>query len=159
MNDDILNTLLKDTYTISLLKHRLRILKSNLLRKFFGGEAPEQLSAQELDWLNSLPSSFYQKFNKDNVYQIFDALEVKINSMPVLLIYIPFEADNQAIYQIGMTLRKSFTTLSLFEIKINPALIAGCALSFQGIYRDYSIRAKIEEKKTAILESLKRFKR
>ncbi|MBI2338374.1 F0F1 ATP synthase subunit delta [Candidatus Daviesbacteria bacterium] len=160
MNDEILNTITKDTFTLTLLKHRLRILKSNLLKKIFGSEAPaEQLSVQEANWLSSLPASFYQKFNKDNVYQIFDAIETKINSMPVLLIYIAFEADDQTIYQIGMNLKKSFTSITLFDIKVNPALIAGCALSFGGIYRDYSLKAKIEDKKSEILESFKKFLR
>lgn len=79
--------------------------------------------------------------------------------MPVLLIYIAFEADDQTIYQIGMNLKKSFTSITLFDIKVNPALIAGCALSFGGIYRDYSLKAKIEDKKSEILESFKKFLR
>lgn len=160
MDQEILNTLLNDTFTFTLLKHRLRILKTNLLKNFFVDQSPaEQFSPEDLNWLNSLPSSFYQKFNKDNVYQIFEAIEAKVNTMPVLLIYIPFEGDNQTIYQIGTLLRKNFTDLSLFDTKFDPRLIAGCALSWKGIYKDYSLRAKIEEKKKEILEGFKRFLR
>ena len=34
--DEILAIILKDTYSLSQLKTRLRILKSNLLKTFFG---------------------------------------------------------------------------------------------------------------------------
>lgn len=160
MDQEILNTLLKDTFTLTLVKHRLRILKNNLLTKHFGSETPaEQLSNEDQNWLNSLPPAFFQKFTKDNVYQIFEQIEAKINSMPLLLIYLPFEATDQAVFQIGSFIRQNFTSLSLFDIKFNPNLIAGCALSFRGIYRDYSLKAKIEERKSQILESFRKFLR
>ncbi len=160
MDQEILNTLLKDTFTQTSLKHRLRILKTTLLKKIFGSEAPnEQLSAEDLNWLNSLPASLYEKFNKDNVYQTFEQIETEVNSMPLLLVYLPFEANDQAISQVGGFIRKNFTNLSLFDIKFNPELIAGCALSWKGIYHDYSLKAKIEEKKGQILENFKKFLR
>lgn len=163
MTDDVLTIILKDTFTLALLKHRLRILKSNLLRNFFEPGAykkpNETISPQDLNWLNSLPPSLYQQFTKDNVYQIFEAIEAKVNSIPVLLIYLPFEADNQAIYQIGTFLQKNFDSLFLFDTKFNPALIAGCALSWKGVLRDYSLRARIEEKKAEIMTGFKKFLR
>ena len=68
--NDLMPVLLKDTYSLSQLKHRLRILKTNLLKSFFGGQA-ESIPPADLNWLKSLPSPFYTNFTKDNVYKIF----------------------------------------------------------------------------------------
>lgn len=158
MDQEILNKLLENTFTATLLKHRLRILKTILLKNLFGGEAQtEQLVPRDMDWLNSLSPAFVQQFNKDNVYQIFNDIEAKLKSIPVLIIYLPFDANDQTIYQIGSFIRKTFNNLYLFDNKFNPELIAGCALSWKGHYQDYSLKAKLTEKKEQILENFRKF--
>lgn len=158
--NEILNTILKDTYTLTQLKHRLNILKSYLLNSFFSsGTQNEALSSPDLNWLKSLPPTFYQQFTKDNVYKIFADLESKINQFQPLIIYLTFEPDDAAISQIGAFARKTFKDLLLLDTKFDPNLIAGAALVWKGIYKDYSLRAKIEERKTEMLESFKKFLR
>lgn len=158
--NDILNTILKDTFSLSLLKHRLNILKTNLIKTFFGSNTEElSLSAEDLNWLKSLPLSFYQQFNKDNVYKIFSDLETEIVKLKVLTMHLTFEPDEATLGQIGIFARKTFDPILLLDIKLNPSLIAGTALVWKGTYRDYSLLAKIEEKKPEILEGFKKFLR
>lgn len=166
MDQYILTTILKNTYSQSQLKHRLNILKSNLLKTFFsglqGGSEPESLSLskEDLSWLKSLPSDFYQKFNKDNVYQIFAGLEGQINKVAVLTIYLTFEPDEVSLMQIGDYARKTFANPTLLlDIKYDPRLIAGAALTWKGVYKDYSLKARINERKLVILDSFKKFLR
>lgn len=159
MDQDILTTILKDTYSQSQLKHRLNILKSNLLKTFFsgpqGGSEPE-----DLNWLKSLPSDFYHKFNKDNVYQIFSGLDGQINTVTVLTIYLTFEPDEASLTQIGDYARKTFANPTLLlDIKYDPRLIAGAALTWKGVYKDYSLKARINERNLVILDSFKKFLR
>ena len=156
--DEVLNAILKDTYTYTHLKHRLRVLKSYLISKLFTS-TPPPLETSDDDWLNSLQPNFYQQFNKDNVYQIFSDLEAKIAQSPKLLVYIPFTAPYQTVAQIGQFIRSLFGKDLLFDTKFNPDLIAGCAISWHGVYRDYSLRAKIDQRKGEILESFKKFLR
>lgn len=159
--DDILATILKNTYSQSSLKHRLRLLKSCLLQGFFGADTdnPPPL-ADDLKWLKSLPPDFYQKFTKDNVYEIFSALEKLSADLKVLTIYLTFEPDELTLNQLGTTARNNFNfPVLLLDIKIDPNLIAGAALSWKGVYRDYSLRAKLEGKKSEISESFRRFLR
>lgn len=157
--DDILNIILKDTFTLTQLKTRVRVLKSNLLKTFFGGETKLTLSPQDLSWLKSLPPSFYQQFTKDNVYKIFVDLENKIQNLKLLTIYLTFEPDDVVVKEIGIMVRKTFGSFLPLDIKYDPTLIAGCALVWKGVYRDYSLRAKIEERKGEILEGFKKFLR
>ena len=158
--NDLLTTILKDTYTLAQLKHRLKILKTQFLETFFGGiSLSESNSAQDLNWLKVLPSEIYQKFTKDNVYKIFEDLEKAVTKKQVLTIYLTFEPDDAAISQISTFARKNFGESLLLDTKLDPNLIAGAALSWKGVYRDYSLRAKIDQRKGEILESFKKFLR
>ncbi len=157
--NDILNTILKDTFSLTAFKHRVNLLKSNLLKTFFGGESTPTLSPSDLNWLKSLPVNFYQNFNKDNVYQIFSELEEKEGKLPTLTIYLTFEPDEATVANIGAFARNTFKLPLMLDIKLDPILIAGAAISFKGVYKDYSLRAKIEEKKGEILQNFNKFLR
>lgn len=158
--NDILNTILKDTFTLTELHHRLRILKSYLLNSFFAGQKTSEIySAEDSTWLKSLPSPIYQKFTKDNIYEIFSELEEDSKKLPILTMYLSFEADDPVFAQIGTLVRKTFDSSVLLDGKFDPTLIAGCALSWKGIFRDFSLRAKIKAEEAEILESFKKFLR
>lgn len=159
--NDILAIILQDTYSLSQLKTRLRTLKSNLLNTFFGGESQNlNLTTQDLNWLKSLPESFYQKFTKDNVYQILEKMEKGIPNLATLTMYLTFEPDDATLAQIGSVARKTFNSPSLIlDIKLDLNLIAGVALVWKGVYRNYSLRSKIESRKLEILEGFKKFLR
>lgn len=160
--EDILTIILKDTYSLTQLRHRLRILKSNLLNTFFGGNpasASEIMPPQDLEWLKSLPPAFYQKFNKNNVYQVFTDLEGQITRLQTLVMYLPFEPDYPTLNQIGAFARKTFSPNLLLDIKLDPNLIAGTAFSWKGMLRDYSLRAQLAERKQEILQEFKKFLR
>lgn len=159
--NDILNTILETTYSLTQLKHRVRLLKSYLEKAIFSAQAKEENANQaDLNWLNSLPDNFFKNFNKDNIYQIFQILEPQIAKLPVLIIYLAFEADDQVLSQLGPMVRKTQQNPHLLiDVKVDPDILAGCALSWKGMYKDYSLRAKIEEKKSEIMENFKQFLR
>src|SRR3989344_62688 len=138
--NNILDIILKDSYTLNLVKHRVKTLKSYLISQLFSREKAA-LESEDLIWLNSLDTSFYQQFSKDNIYEIFSDIEAKIGLLPLLNIYVPFATNAQVISQIGQYLRNTFGKIILFDTKFDPNLIAGCALSWKGIYRDYSLRS------------------
>ena len=73
--NNILNTILKDSYTLTQLKHRLAVLKADLLQNLYGNQMNQKFEAQDVNWLKSLPANFYQSFNKDNTTTLFSDLE------------------------------------------------------------------------------------
>ncbi|MBI4039191.1 hypothetical protein HY384_04535 [Candidatus Daviesbacteria bacterium] len=156
---DLLNSILKDTYSISELKHRLRILKNYLSESFFGGQKVELTGVEDTNWLKSLPAQFFQSINKDNIYNIFTNLEADVKKLTILTMYLTFEPDTTTISQIGTFARKNFGPSLLLDIKFDPNLIAGTALVWKGNYQDYSLRSKMAQKKEEILESFKKFLR
>lgn len=160
MNPDLLSTILMSTYSLTQLRHRVRILKLNLIKTFFGSSAENlALSPSDLNWLKSLPADFYQRFTKDSVYQIFADLEEKSKHLPILTMYLAFEPDEATLNQIGLFVRKAFGLVLLLDVRLDPSLIAGTALAWKGVYRDYSLRTKIDSKKSEILQGLHKFLR
>lgn len=160
MDQEIITTILADTFSLTQFKTRVRLLKASLLKAFFGGEN-EGLAPypHDLNWLKALPDSFYQKFTKDNMYQIFTTIEQEVAKLPVLTIYLTFETDNATISSIGTFARKMFGPTIMLDLKFDPNLIAGTALAWKGVYKDYSLRAKIESNKDEILQNFKKFLR
>lgn len=155
--DAILQKILENTYTLSQLKHRVRTLHEYLSSKLFAPQTPLQLEPGDSTWVNSLGNGFLGQFNKDNINKIFTGLDTYIRQLKPLVIYVAFEPTDESNGQIGQILRKEFTNHKIFDAKIDPKLIAGCALSLNGIYKDYSLRLKVESEKAKILESFKRF--
>lgn len=156
--NDLLNAILTNTYSLTQLKHRLNILKTYLVKAFFGETEQLPLSREDLTWLNSLPEQIYQKFNKDNVYQIFDELQQLSSKLTPLTIYLTFDPDDATLAQIAGYVRKVFANpFLIIDTKFDPKLIAGCSLAWKGVLKDYSLRSRIEEKKMEILANFKKF--
>ncbi len=153
---DILTTLLTNTYTVQDLRHRVRILKSHLENILFGHHT-EQLSPEDSRWIGSLPHSFTNQFNKDNVYPLFDQLEDQIKKLNPLVIYLAFEPGQEQIEKIGQWFKKNLAKLPVFEIKVDPGLLGGVALVNSGVYKDYSLRSKIQEQEETILAEFKKY--
>lgn len=156
--NEILAFILKNTYSLKQLHHRLAILKSYLLKTFFGStEQTVPPSKEDLIWLQNLPENFYQQFNKTNVYQLFKDIESEASRIVPLTIYLTFDPDDQTLAQMGTYARNFFGENTVLDTKIDSTLIAGCSLSFKGIQKDYSLRGKIEERKQEILDSFKKY--
>lgn len=154
--NEILNTILKDSFTLAQLKHRIRVLKVYLESALFGGQNPKLITS-DFSWLSALGQPLMTQFTKDNLYQKFQEMEEVVAKLPILIIYLPFETTDAANLQIGSYLRKAYNRIILLDPKLDPKLLAGCALVWNGVYKDYSLRIKIEERKGEILESFKKF--
>lgn len=153
---DILNIILQNTYSLSQLKHRLGLLKAYLEQQIFGG----QTSPAALDpWINTLDKNLLSGFNKDNLSLTFENLQTQISNLETLTLYLNFEPDESTLTQLGEMVRKTFGRTIMMDIKYDPNLIAGAALVWRGLYKDYSLRSKIEAKKGEILNSFQAFLR
>lgn len=160
MEDKLFSTILNETYTQASLNRRLRALRTYINLRLFTkemGPKAEDFDPDDLHWLISLGDDFYLKFNKDNFDNLLDAFEKKIPNLPVLTIFIPFDMPGGEQIHMGELLRKRYGRGFLFEIKHDGELLAGCALVWKGVYRDYSIRHRIEENKARVLANLKGF--
>ncbi|MDO8618932.1 MAG: hypothetical protein Q7R49_03210 [Candidatus Daviesbacteria bacterium] len=154
MDNNILLKFLERNYYRGQINGRLNVLKNYLQKQFFNSPQ-SQTSTEDSEWLKSLGEDFFKNFTTLNVYQVLSKLEKDIKLLQTLTIYVPFEMPDGEKDKLGLWLRGNFKKDLIFEIKLDPALIGGTALSWKGIYRDYSLRAKIDQNHEAILSSLK----
>lgn len=154
--NDILNLMMENTYTLPDLKHRLRILKGYLENQVFGNK-DHIFDPEDSAWLNSLPADLFHQFNKDNLPDIFTTLEQTIDKILPLTLYLSFEPNKEIVSAISAWLRQNLSQKPILEIKFDPGLIGGCALVKDGIYKDYSLKARIEEQKEVILTEFKKY--
>lgn len=146
---------LEHTYSLSQAKTRLILLKAYLENKFF--KPNPNLQADE--WIISLGEDFFKQFNKLNAGILLKELEKKVAKIQKLTIFIAFEMPEPDLEKLGVWVRKNLRSDILIEIKIDPTLIAGASLSFKGVYRDYSLKMRIEENRERILGSFKSYLR
>lgn len=149
----LLDYILSDTYTQTDALRRLRLIKYLALQKLFGSskEKEEEISPEDSAWLSTQDKTL-ALLTRENVYEETEAVTDKILSINPLVVYLPFELLYQEVQKLGRRLRTTYGKNFLVEVKIDPNLIAGCALVWNGIYKDYSLRQKIQEQKEKILQ-------
>jgi hypothetical protein len=156
LEDKILNKIAETTFTLRDMQKRLRVLKIYLIIKLFGTtETPEQEVEAEMPWLNSLGEEFFQQFNKENIYQVFEELEKKLSLISPITIYLAFDPPKEATNSIGIWLRQNTKNHPIFDVRVDPNLIGGSAVSKNGQYKDYSLRSRFAQNNPRITEIIK----
>lgn len=157
MTDQILNTIIESSYTLHELRTRVRVLKAYLGKKVFGSETDDMdLDIRsEINWLYQLGDQFMSQFNRSNFSEIFTEIENRINHLNPLIIYFAFEPTANELHNVGIWLRKNYGAQFLFDHKYDPTLIGGCALVWKGLYKDYSLKGRIEQNRQAIIEVIR----
>lgn len=157
--DELLDKILEENFTINKLKVRFPLLREYMVAYFFGDkiEFEKTHSGSDLEWIKSFDQAFFDSFTKTNVYETLDAIQKKIDEIKPLVIYLAFIIPIPELVLLGQKLRADFGKRFIFELKYDPNLIAGCALVWNGVYKDYSLKANIQTKKNDILQNFKAF--
>ena len=158
MEEKILEKILQNTYTLESLKKRVKALKQKINIDLFGLKIdPKGEDQQETAWLKSLGPDLLEVFNKEDFHEVFEKLDRKIATLQPLVVYLAFDPGPSQIVLIGAWFRQNYHKDFIFDIKIDPGLIAGCAFVLKGIYKDYSIRARLSANKEVITTSFKNY--
>ena len=160
MEDQLYKAIISNTYTAREFQKRLRVLKGYLLAHLFGSSSPDTDRAemdQEMNWIQSLDQSLFSQIGQKNFYTIFGNLDKRIKSVSLLTIYVAFDMPKDEVTRLGQTLRQTYGADFLFDIRFDPNVIAGTALVWNGIYKDYSVRSHIQAKKSEILTAFRNF--
>lgn len=151
MTNELVQAFFAQTYTLSQARSRLRLLRAYLIGYFYQNEKQKQKDS----WLASLGENFYKQFSRDNVYQKLRTLEDTINATEPLILYITFDMPEDEVNKLGVWIRANIKSGLVFDTKIDQHLIAGAAISWKGRYRDFSLKARIEDRRERILKILK----
>jgi F0F1-type ATP synthase delta subunit len=80
-----------------------------------------------------------------------DTIIEKIASLPVMTVTIAFEPPAKTLISFSQWFILNLNKQILFDIHVDPTLIAGAALTFQGKFTDLSIRPQFDQILTKVL--------
>jgi hypothetical protein len=164
MNEDALFTaLLIITYTKPDMLRRLRMIREYMEYKFFSNRENANLDGYLRDnaivgpdaaALMSLGEEFFLAFTKANAYAYINALVDRVNLYPVMTVYIPFDPTYDDVVKLGVWFRDEVDKTIIMELHVEPRLLGGCAFSYKGIYKEYSLMYYLKKKRQDISQML-----
>jgi F0F1-type ATP synthase delta subunit len=167
MEENLLNAILKDTFTLDSFKKRYMVLKIALEKRIYGSSSTiadkdaKQVSQgllNEKSWADNFDQSVTEGINSENFHAVNEYIDNFISNATTLSIYFVFIPDHAQVKEIGEWLRTSLNNPKLiFDVKIDPSLIGGCAIAYKGVYKDYSLKARIEANKEKLMEEFRRY--
>ncbi len=87
------------------------------------------------------------EFEKNDKLEEFEALEKEIKEVPTLTVDMVFEPNQKETLELLERTRKIFDFDVFLDLRINPSLIGGCVLVWNGMVFDYSIKKAMKEKR------------
>jgi len=72
-------------------------------------------------------------------------LEKKLRSLPEIKLEIAFSPDDNFINKISWWLEKALGQKIILDIIVNPKVVAGAIIEYQGNWRDFSLAKKIDQ--------------
>lgn len=164
--DQLFQTILADTYTLTDFHRRLKLLRDYLENTFFTEERQSlsdffkkhQISTSDLEILVAWGDNFYQSFAQENIYKILRNLEEKAKNLPIVTVYLPIAINSLLPYQIGKWFRQNLEYAVLIDLKTDYSLVSGAAVVCKGIYHDFSLHYYISKQKEEILNIISNYK-
>lgn len=89
---------------------------------------------------------------KENYREEFGKAKAELAKVEPLYLYLPIELEEKELKKIVVKLREDYGKNFLLEPKFQGDLIGGCAMSYNGIYKDYSLHNKIVQNREKIRE-------
>lgn len=158
MENKILDRILQNTYTLTSLRKRIKALKEKMNIELYNLKVEsKELDKEEAAWVDSLGPDFLSQFKRDDFHEVFEELDKSISALQPLVIYLAFDPGPSQIILIGAWLRQNYNKTFIFDIKIDPSLIAGCAFIWRGVYKDYSLKGRLQENQDKISSAFKSY--
>jgi len=83
-----------------------------------------------------------KKIEKD---EKISELEKKLWSLPEIRLEIAFSPDDDFLNRVSQWLEKELGKKIILDLTINPRVVAGAIIEYQGNWRDFSLAKKIDK--------------
>jgi hypothetical protein len=127
--------------------------------KVYSQKASGQDLALYFRLVKSYGEVFFNYFNPALLSDQLAFLERAIESAKTVMMRIPFEMPPADTEKIGLWFKANFGSDAMFDVMYDASLIGGCTLSFKGVEKDYSLRQRINQNKTQIIQALGDFRK
>jgi hypothetical protein len=137
-----------------------RDFASSLLdfEKVYSAKASGQDLALYFRLVKNFGEEFFNFFNPATLSDQLAFLEGTIETAKTVMMRIPFEMPPADTEKIGLWFKANFGSDAMFDIMYDASLIGGCTLSYKGVEKDYSLRQRIKQNKTQIIQALGDFR-
>jgi hypothetical protein len=173
--DFITGLILSKSYTKSQVARRFRLLKEFLQFKLFQTQITDedqlieaflsQTNAQksDLDWFIDCDKSGLMPITPMQIEEVLKGADAALNNLPVVMVYVPFQIKDeqyfgQSLEQIGQWFKQNLSQGALFEMIYQPSLIGGAAFSAGGVYKDYSLKSKLDKNRAGVIQAINKVK-
>lgn len=176
IEEKILNEILKTTYTADSFKKRFQAMRMMLSGQIYSGGREEKKEDEDAQshiehgkketsseakaqkWLKGFDKNLLDGITSSQFSAMSEHIDHYISTLNPLTIYFVFLPDEDQVAEMGGWLRKSMNNPRLiFNVKVDPNLIGGCAIVYKGVYKDYSLRAKISANKEKLIEEFRKY--
>ncbi|MGI5826508.1 MAG: F0F1 ATP synthase subunit delta [Patescibacteria group bacterium] len=77
--------------------------------------------------------------------KFLESLKIAVQKIPLAKLSFAFEPNGDIIKKIASWIAVNLKEKVLIEIEVNPAIIGGLLIEFNGNYKDYSLRNKLSD--------------
>src|SRR3989338_3036873 len=145
MEDQLLDHILTGTFTKSVLHRRISLLRACIAAVFFTDIeislqdkidnfiSQEKLDPTESAFLRSCAVTFFPNISRKAIPVLTSKLDDIVSKIPVVTLSVPIEIPQVEAERIGQFVRRTFGKTAVVDLKINPAIIGGCAVSWKGV--------------------------
>jgi F0F1-type ATP synthase delta subunit len=136
---------------------RLSAVSQQVFATNFNLEATliDQLGLQKKDKFITLLRDNSVKVESNSALQeFFGQIQTQISSLQVATITLAFEPDETALRDLSQWFFQNLNRQVLFEIQIDPDLIGGVAILYNGKYQDLSVKSRFSQILTDTITNL-----
>lgn len=161
MESKLLDYIIASSLTQNEILERIQLLKDALERKMFGADPSSEQdplsSPANREWLNGFDPRLLEGITKNNIDTVVAKLVEAVKGITPLVVFLPFEIPRPELARFITSLRQNYGPNLMVEIKLDPNLIAGAALVWKGVYKDYSIHQRISDNRNQIIEMFQKY--
>lgn len=143
---------LEEVYTVSDLNNYIRLLdnlkpvifkQTNNLSETLQQELPPKLA----NYISTYAETTNLNLNdQTDAQRLLQQIIYVLHLVPIAEITVPVPLTNKQIVKICQWWREKTDKAVVLNVKINPDLIAGIRIGFEGKYVDYSLSTWLQEK-------------
>lgn len=157
----IINTILEDTYTTDELAERVSVMHEHYGALAFTPKEEGHtvlnrygttLDPYTLTILTRWEQAFAQmKLSPKELYETFGVVEEEMSTIPSATLYVPVHFSPEYVAGFGKWLRENTKPNLLLTMRIDSRVSGGCALIWNNVYHDFSLRYFVHTKKLELV--------
>jgi F0F1-type ATP synthase delta subunit len=142
MYSELLSTL-TTSRDVALLRQEIQALQTSLFKvkgETFEKVLKTQVRASVAEWISTTLEKYEGKKEK-----FLEDLLKEIEALPMIQVEIAFEPSQEALEQIHAWAVEQVGQNALIDVSIQPDLLGGATISYQGKYFDGSLKENLQE--------------